>query len=168
MKNVYIVGFMGSGKSSVGRILAGSLGLEFIEMDDVIEERESQKIADIFANKGEEYFREVENKLLKELSHRENLIISCGGGLACNDNNLKILKDTGVVFTLKASARCIYERVKNKKHRPLLNVDNPLEEIERLLNKRERYYSKAHYIIDTEDLSIEKIVRLITEKLKNG
>jgi len=112
MKNVYLTGFMGTGKTTVGRILAKKLNREFIETDEVIELREGSKIVDIFAKKGEGHFRELEKSLLGELSLKEDLIVSCGGGLICGEENLILLKKSGIVFSLTASAQIIYQRTK--------------------------------------------------------
>ena len=95
MKNIYLVGFMGTGKTIVGKILAKKLAKEFIEMDTVIEEKEGSEIVDIFAKQGQAYFRSLEKELLGELSKREDVVISCGGGLVCDQGNLKVLKETG-------------------------------------------------------------------------
>ena len=152
---------MGTGKTVVGKILAKRLNKEFIEMDEVIEQREGKEIVDIFSQKGEGYFRELEKNLLNELSRREYLIISCGGGLICNEENLSILKETGIVFSLMASASVIYERTKKYTRRPLLNVDNPLKEIEELLAKRARYYNQAHYTIKSEEQTPEEVANAI-------
>ena len=99
---------MGTGKTAVGKILAQKLGERFVEMDAVIEERAGKPIVDIFAQDGEAKFRQLEQSLLKELSQKTDLVVSCGGGLICNDDNLKILKETGTVFNLKSSPARIW------------------------------------------------------------
>ena len=113
MKNIYLVGFMGTGKTVVGEILAKKLAKDFVEMDAFIEAKEGSEVVDIFAKKGEAYFRELEKELLKELSVKKDLVISCGGGLICDSENLNQLKETGVVFALQASVSTIYRRTKN-------------------------------------------------------
>ncbi len=168
MKNIYLVGFMGSGKTTVAGILAERLAKEFLEMDAVIAEREGLRIVDIFAKKGEVYFRKLERELLKELSAKEDLVISCGGGLICDKENLKRLRETGTVFCLKASALTTYERINKHTHRPILNVDNPQEKIKQLLEERAPYYAQAHYSIDTDNLSPEEIANRIISILNNG
>ena len=168
MKNIYLVGFMGTGKTVVGENLAKRLAKEFVEMDAVIAEREGKKIVDIFDKKGETYFRKLEKKLLKELCLKDNLVISCGGGLICDEENLKRLKETGIVFALTASPSVIYERTKKHHYRPILNVDNPQAKIRELLNKRTPYYKQAHYLIDTEGILPEKIAVKIITILNNG
>lgn len=165
MKNIYLVGFMGSGKTVVGRLLAQRLNKEFVEMDEVIEKEEGKKIVDIFAKEGEDYFRRLEKNLLNKLSKRANLVVSCGGGLICNEKNLRLLKKSGIIILLKAKASTIYERTKKYTHRPLLNVDNPFKKIEELLARRKPYYDQAHYAVDTDKLLpediAEKIIKLI-------
>lgn len=165
-KNIYLVGFMGTGKTSVGMVLAQRLKREFVEMDAVIEEREKMRIVDIFREKGEKYFRKVEKDVLKDIAQRRSLIVSCGGGVVIDEENIKILKDTGIVFCLNADAYVIYQRVKNEKHRPLLNVDNPLQKIKELLKQRERFYQQAHYQIDA-NCSVDDVVKKI-ESVING
>ncbi|MEM7816962.1 MAG: shikimate kinase [Candidatus Aenigmatarchaeota archaeon] len=166
--NIYLVGFMGVGKTTVGKILAEKLNKEFIETDELIEKKENKTIVEIFAQKGEPYFRKLEKEILQEIAKRDNLVVSCGGGLICNEENLKTLKETGLVFNLTASSKTIYDRTKNYKNRPLLNVDNPLRQIETLLEKRKPYYDKAHYSINTEGISPHQVVELILEKIKDG
>ena len=168
MKNIYLVGFMGTGKTVVGVILAKRLAKEFVEMDAVIEEKQGSKIADIFTKQGEAYFRSFEKTLLGSLSKREGLVISCGGGLICDQENLKLLKETGVVFVLRASASTIYQRTKEHTHRPILNVDDPQEKIKQLLEQRAPYYAQAHHSIDTDDLLPEEIADKIITTLNHG
>ena len=159
---------MGTGKSLIGRMLAGRLNKEFIEMDADIEKTAGKSIVNIFAQNGEAYFRSLEKELLRKLALERDIVISCGGGLICDDENLPLLKDTGWVFCLKASASTIYKRIKKQQDRPLLNLDNPLVEINRLLNSREPYYSQAHHAIDTDESSPNFIVEKILDILRNG
>ena len=165
MENIYLVGFMGSGKTTVGKILAHKIDKVFIEMDDAIEVDAGKSIVDIFAQEGEAHFRRLEDKLLRDLSARKDLVIGCGGGLICSDENLGILKETGKVFFLRVSALAAYKRTKQHSHRPLLNVDNPLRAIEALLSKRVPFYVQAHYTIDTENISPEDVADTIVEIL---
>lgn len=165
MGNIYLVGFMGTGKTVVGKIIAKKLKKHFVEMDEVIEKREDKKIVEIFETYGEGHFRKLEKALLGELSQKKDLVISCGGGVACSGENLKLMKRTGTLFCLVARAATIYERTRKYSHRPLLNVATPLKKIEGLLKKRLPYYKQAHYLIDTEGVSpkevVKKILRLI-------
>jgi len=167
VKNIYLVGFMGTGKTTVGKILAARLKRQFIEMDEVIENKEACPITEIFATKGEPYFRKLESNLLKEISTQANLVVSFGGGLICNKENLKLLKKTGTVFNLAAAAKTIYERTKKYNHRPLLNVGNPALKIDELIQKRNQYYSKAHHTIDTTGISPDEVADKIINEL-NG
>jgi len=157
---------MGVGKTVVGKLLAAQLNKEFIEMDEVIETRQGKKIVDIFAQDGEAAFRELEKKLLEELSEQEDLVVSCGGGLICSEDNLKLLKSSGTVFSLRASASTIYERTQKYAHRPLLNVNTPLKKIKELLAVRAPYYNRAHYSIDTDRISADEVAAKIIDILK--
>jgi len=167
VKNIYLVGFMGTGKTTVGKLLSKTLKKEFLEMDEAIEKENGKKITEIFKIHGEPHFRELEKKLLLVISKYDNLVVSCGGGLICDKGNLEILKKTGIVFNLTASKESIYERTKKFKGRPLLNVKDPLKKIEELLNMRKPYYSQAHYTIDTDKIEPKAIVKKITDIL-NG
>lgn len=168
MKNVYIVGFMGTGKTAVGKILADKLSKEFVEMDQLIERQENKKIKDIFAENGQDHFRKLENKLLKKISSQSDLVVSCGGGVVCNQDNLDILQNTGYVFSLSASPNSIFERIKGSNHRPLLNVADPLERIKELLEARKPFYKKAGIKIDTDNLSVQDVAEYILKLLENG
>ncbi len=168
MKNIYLVGFMGTGKTTVGKILANKLSKKFVETDQAIEEKEGEKIKDIFAKKGESYFRKLETNLLKKLSSESGLVVSCGGGLACNKKNLEILQNTGHLFSLSASASLILERIKDSNHRPLLRVEDPLAKINELLNIRKPYYQKAGIEVNTDNLCPEEVADSILNLLKNG
>lgn len=159
---------MGTGKSVVGENLAKRLGKTFIEMDAIITEKEGSEIVDIFKSKGESYFRKLEQELLEEISLKTDLVVSCGGGLICNKENLKRLKETGVIFSLTASPVTIYRRIKDQTHRPILNVDDPQVKIKDLLIKRNPYYNQADYSIDTDNILPEEISDKIITILNNG
>lgn len=159
---------MGTGKTTCGKILAQALNKEFIEMDEVIQSRQGMSIVDIFAKKGEPYFRQLERSLLKELAAKTDLVVSCGGGVVCDKANLTLLKNSGLVFGLTAAANVIYERVKNQRHRPLLNVKNPLAKIKQLLKKRNPYYKQSHYIIETDKILPEQVAQKILTIIKHG
>jgi len=157
MKNIILVGFMGTGKSVVGKKLAAKLDKDFIELDDMIESKEKMSIKDIFEKKLEPYFRQVEKEAVKEAAKRENVVISAGGGAVMDEENFKNLKNSGIIICLKASPDTILKRTKNLKTRPLLNVSDPKKQIEELLKKREPYYNKADFSINTDDLTIEQV-----------
>ncbi len=157
---------MGTGKTVVGKILSEKLNREFVEMDEVIVQKEGREIGDIFAKDGEAHFRSLEKNLLENLSQKQDLVVSCGGGLVCNDGNLKVLCASGFVVALCAEPLTIHERTKKDAHRPLLNIDNPLKRIEELLSIRERYYAQAHYSIDTENLMPEEVADKIMTRIE--
>lgn len=157
---------MGTGKTTVASILARRLSKDFLEMDEVIEKRHGKKISEIFAEEGEEIFRGLEHKLLEEVSGKTDLLVSCGGGLICRKNNLKLLKDSGITVSLKASPAIIYERVKKYTHRPLLDVPDPLSRIKDLLAKRQVYYELADYVIDTDGRLPKEVAKDIENALR--
>jgi len=165
-KNIVIAGFMGTGKSTVAKQLARKLKMEFVDMDQVIEENKGMSIADIFARYGEDYFRQQENKLVKELSQRENMVIATGGGTLLSSDNAKILSQKGEIICLYADPTTIYNRIKSKNNRPLLREENVLESINQLLKVRKKIYDNIKLKIDTSDLSIKEVVERIIELLK--
>ena len=166
MKNIYLVGFMGTGKSTVGKALAKVLNKEFKDLDELIEERENRKIVEIFEKFGEQYFREVETAVVRDISEKEDLVIATGGGVVVNEENFSLLKKSGTLITLVASPETIYERIKDSIERPLLNVENPLDTIKRMLFERAYYYIKSDFIVDTTDREIEDIISEICELIK--
>lgn len=166
VKNIVLIGFMGTGKSVVGKRIARQLNMEFVSTDNVIEEREERPIAKIFEESGEPYFRNVEKEVIKEISALNNVVIAAGGGAVLNEKNILNLRKNGILICLNARPEVIYERTKAHRHRPLLNVDNPVEKIKGLLNSRAPFYKKADYQIDTSDKSVEEIVKMIAEIIK--
>ncbi|MCR4922502.1 MAG: shikimate dehydrogenase [Lachnospiraceae bacterium] len=160
-RNLVLIGFMGSGKSSVGKKLAELLGYDFMDADSIIEKNEGKSINLIFKEKGEEYFRDREEKLLKELSEKNkgnNILLSAGGGMILRENNRKYLKNIGLVIYLKASADTIKKRLQADTARPLLAEDKS-ERIDRLLAERSSIYEDAcDIVIDTDKISINDVV----------
>jgi len=165
-KNIALVGFMGAGKTVVGKALARHLGMIFVDSDESIVEKERRSINDIFAKDGEPYFRKVEKEVIKEISQRDGLVIACGGGVVLDKDNMSNLHRNGVVIYLQTSADVIFERTKNYDHRPLLNVENPKKQIEDILKTRAPFYSQAEYTIDTSKLTIDEVVNKILEILR--
>ncbi len=161
MKNIILVGFMGTGKTAVGKELAKKLKMKFIDIDDIIEKREGMEISDIFEQKGEPYFRDVEKKVAREVSKQSNLVIAAGGGVVINEENVKNLKSNGIMICLNASPDKILERTKRYTHRPLLNVPEPSKRVWELLAKRAQYYARADYQINTTNLTIDEVVQKI-------
>ena len=166
-KNIIITGFMGTGKSVVAQQLACKLKMEFIDMDRIIEERQGTSIADIFARYGENYFREQESKLVKELSQKENRVIATGGGTLLSSDNARILDQRGQIICLYADSQTIYNRVKRKNDRPLLKGENVLNEIDHLLEERKKIYANIKWKIDTTNLNIQEVTDKIIALLKS-
>ncbi|MFC1621531.1 shikimate kinase, partial [Candidatus Omnitrophota bacterium] len=133
MKNIVLVGFMGTGKTVVAKLLAQKLKREFLELDAIIEEREDMSIKDIFEKKGEPYFRKIEKEVVKEASQKQDIVISAGGGAIIDEENFKALKPNSIIICLQASPDTIMQRTKGNVCRPLLNVPDPKKKIEDLL-----------------------------------
>ena len=166
-RNIIITGFMGTGKTAVAKQLACKLKMEFIDMDQIIEESHGISIADIFSRYGENYFRQQENKLAKELSQKENMVIATGGGTLLSLDNARTLGQTGEIVCLYADSQTIYNRVKRKNNRPLLKGKNILSEINRLLEERKKIYDNIKWKIDTTNLNIQEVTDKIIALLKN-
>jgi shikimate kinase len=141
---------MGTGKSTVGQLVADALRFEFIDTDATIEERAGKNISQIFASEGEPSFRKMESNLVQELSTQERYVISTGGGLVVNPDNLASLQHHCLIICLWASAETIWQRVRHQTHRPLLQNSNPAEKIRALLKERTPAYKKADTMITTE------------------
>lgn len=165
MNNIYLVGFMGTGKTSVGKELAKKKELPFVDLDDLIELKERSLIRDIFAKKGEAYFRRVENSVLKQVAKEKKFVVSCGGGIVIDPNNIKLMKKSGVLICLSASPEVILKRTSKYSHRPLLNVPNPKKHIDLLLKMRAPYYAKADKIIDTSKISIKEVAAKVLKTI---
>lgn len=157
MRNIVLVGFMGTGKTVTGRALAAKLGREFLELDEIIENKEGISVREIFERKGEPYFRKIEQEAVKESAGRDGVVISAGGGAIIDKKNLENLKKNGLIVCLDASPGVILDRTKDLDSRPLLNVLNPEEQIKELLKKRASYYRKADFHVDTDGLSAEEV-----------
>ena len=165
-KNILLIGFMGTGKSSISRRLKKLLNMKEVDTDAMIAEREGMSISDIFAEKGEEAFRNMETQLLRELRHEKNLIISCGGGMALREENASIMKDAGTVVWLKATPETILKRVEHDDSRPLLRGNKNVEFISNLLKQRNPKYLKASdFSVKTDNRSIQSISEEIIRRL---
>lgn len=158
---------MGTGKTAVGRELAETLRLPLIDIDDLIVEKEKRSINDIFSQSGEPYFRKVERDTLAEVSQKTNQVVSCGGGIVLDPENIAVMKQGGKLICLSARPEVIFERTKKYAHRPLLNAPNPKAKISELLSARKPYYEQAHIVIDTSDLSVQQVAEKVLELLKN-
>ena len=165
---LFIIGFMGSGKTHWGRIWASKSRLTFFDLDTRIEKAFRMKISDIFDKKGEEKFRELERYHLRKFEHKGNFLLACGGGTPCFSDNMEWMKQQGKVFYLKAEPALILEHVLNEtEQRPLLKKINPSELlffIQQKLTEREPYYSKADFILNVKDLNEDSIPALLHRK----
>jgi 3-dehydroquinate synthase len=164
MKNIVLVGFMGTGKSIIGQKLSAKLGLPFFDTDKIIEEEANMTIGEIFSRDGEETFRAMERETIARLSQMEGCVIATGGGAVLAKENMEHLKQKGVIVCLKADPKVILQRVGNTDTRPLLQSPQTLETIERILQAREKLY-RGDLIIDTSFLKIEEVVNRIVSYL---
>ena len=165
MDNIYLIGFMGTGKSTVAKCLQKFLPFTVLEMDDAIERIEAMSIPEIFEKKGEDGFRDAESQLLKLISKEKNQIISCGGGVVLRQENIDVMKSTGSVVRLIASPEIIYERVCKNQNRPLA-AGKSLDEIKSLINSREESYVKAaEFVVDAGNMSPDEVTSEIIRQL---
>lgn len=167
-KNVFLLGFMGTGKSIVGKMLAKKLGMNFIDADEEIEKKSKKSIKRIFADFGEEHFRELEIKAIKFMCNKNNCVIAVGGGAVLNYLNVVRMQKNGVVVLLQAEPKTILKRVGKEKNRPLLfgNDKQKVKRIKELLRFRKPFYDAAKkFEIKTDGKSVQQIVREIMKKL---
>ena len=161
MKNIILVGFMGSGKTTIAMKLSHRLDMRYVSTDDLIEKREKCTINEIFTKKGEEYFRNVEAEAVRDACSMENVIIDLGGGAVIRDENWENIRAAGVSICLTADENIIMERTKKYKHRPLLSVEDPKQKIRNLMAKRALLYAKADHCVDTGKLTVKQAVEKI-------
>jgi shikimate kinase len=167
MKNIYLVGFMATGKTCVGRELAAKKKMRFLDLDELIELKERRTISDIFAQDGEPCFRRIEKRTLKEVAREKNFVVACGGGIVIDPENIKVMRENGIIVCLKAKPEIILKRTAGTAHRPLLNVGEPKAQIEHLLKLRAPFYARADCTIDTSKLSPEQVVKEIIGATKS-
>ena len=160
-RNIILTGFMGTGKSEVGKQLAALLGRKFIDTDKRIEQREGMSIAQLFALRGESYFREQEKQAIAHACREEGVIIATGGGAMVSEENAARLKASGMVICLTATPEVIVSRVQNDQTRPLLQSEDRLARVRALLATRALAYAKADAMIDTSDLTVSEVVRAL-------
>ena len=141
--HIFLIGFMGSGKSTVAKYLSSAYQMKQIEMDEQIEKNEGRSISSIFEKEGEEYFRTLETELLKSLDPRETFVVSCGGGAAVKEENVREMKEKGRIILLSAQPETVYVRVKNSHNRPLLEGNMNVSYIKNLMDKRQKLYERA-------------------------
>ena len=159
--NIALIGFMGTGKTSVGRLVAEQLRFDYLDTDEMIQARTGRTIAQIFKSDGEETFRALEEKVVEEISARTKTVIATGGGLPASPKNLASLKTHALVVCLWASPEKIWERVKNQSHRPLLHDPDPQKKIRELLAAREPFYKQADVLLNTELRSLREVAQQV-------
>jgi len=168
--NIYLIGFMGCGKSTAGKKLANRLEYNFLDIDELIQKGENISIEKIFQYNGEAYFRQLENKYLRNLNEkRGNYVIATGGGLPCHDGNMDYMKERGLTVYLKMNTKQLFYRLKHaKKKRPLLQNKTEAEVvkyIETKLKEREPSYNKANIVFDAFNMKISELVEEINQHL---
>lgn len=168
IRNLALVGFMGSGKSTVGRLVARDLGMTFVDTDEVIEQRAGMRIPDIFAARGESAFRDQEKEVAAELVAGEKQVIATGGGLVCRPGNMELLKSGALVVCLWAGPDTIWERVRTQTHRPLLQVPDPRAEVERLLALREPFYRESDVLVNSGLRSLREVASQVAHHFRSA
>jgi shikimate kinase len=167
-RNIILTGFMGTGKSSVGRVLASQLGFTFRDLDSLIVEKEGQSINSIFAGQGERYFREIEASVLRAVLLESSQVVSTGGGAVILSENRDMMRKSGVVVNLVASPEMILQRLHADDERPLLRDSKNLPNLQKMLLEREPFYAEADIRIDTDEKNVEDVARDILNFLERG
>ena len=166
-RNIFLIGFMGCGKSSVAEAMELEYGMKRIEMDQIIVEQNQMAISDIFKLYGEEHFRDLESALLEEVQMKENQVVSCGGGVVLRKKNVDIMRQNGIIILLTASPETILKRVENDVSRPVLEGKKTIQGIAGLMEtRREKYEMAADVTIHTDEKSIAQICEEIQEKMR--
>lgn len=169
MKNIVLIGFMGTGKSTISAKLKELTDMQEIDMDEQISLNEGMSIPQIFEQYGEEYFRDLESAMLKELTEQKKLIVSCGGGVVLRERNRGLMKNLGAVVLLTAKPETVFERVRYSKNRPILNGNMNVEFIKELMDKRrEKYLAAAEIIIETDGKEAAEICGEILNRIEEG
>lgn len=171
-KNIILIGFMGTGKSTISKALAEDTKKKVRDLDAYIEEKEQRSISTIFEQSGEEGFRDLESKYLSEVLEDENQILSCGGGTVLRTENVSHMKEHGIIILLTATAQTIYERVKDNDDRPILQGNRNVTFIQSLMDKRnDIYHAVADVIVATDGKTVDEIcqeIKKITISVKNS
>ncbi len=162
---IYLIGYMGCGKTTLGRKLAEHAGLQFIDMDDYIEKRNCKTVPQIFAEDGEAEFRKKENKALKELSEFTGVVIATGGGAPCFFDNMDLMNRTGKTIFLNIDPKILASRLmESKTERPLIkgkSKDELVDFIDETLKKRNEFYTRAHFQITRPDMDLDEVMEMI-------
>lgn len=165
-RNIFLIGFMGAGKSTIAAVLKEKLGMKLVEMDARIVEEQGMTINEIFEKHGESHFRDIESQLILTIGNEGNTIVSCGGGVVVRSENTDYMKKSGTIVFLCAKPETIYERVKDNDDRPILRGNMNVEYIASLMEKRRALYEGAADIrIDTDGKGVEQICDEIIAKL---
>ena len=167
-KNIILTGFMGSGKTTVGRILAKHGDFEFVDLDDMIITLQRKEIKAIFAEEGEEAFRNYETETLRSLKNACRKVIATGGGIIMREENRRLLKKMGIVVYLRASFETLVKRVAKSDKRPLVDLSQSTERLQSLLESRKAYYEQADIVVDTDNLDGRRVANLILERLETN
>ncbi len=163
--NIVIIGFMGCGKTTIGRKLAVRLGYRFVDTDYQIEKEQNNRVKEIFADHGEAYFRNLETDLLKRLIKVNNTVIATGGGILTTPENIEIIRKIGISIYLKACVDDIFERISRNTKRPMLQTEDPRKTVVTLLEKRVCLYEQADHTINTSSFKMGHIVSQIIREL---
>ncbi|HET6515777.1 MAG TPA: shikimate kinase [Thermodesulfovibrionales bacterium] len=166
MRNIILTGFMGVGKTAVGRELSNILGWKLVDVDEEIVKAKGMSINEIFSLFGEPLFRDIETEMIREIAAKENIIISTGGGAVLRQENMEILRKSGTIVGLSARPDTILKRTSANRERPLLQVEDPYQKIRELLDFRRPYYEKADIMIDTESGTPRQIAEEIVKRIK--
>ena len=166
LANIALIGFMGTGKTSVGRLVAEQLRFDYLDTDEVIQSETGRTVTEIFETDGEPAFRALEEKVVKELAGRRKTVIATGGGLPLNPNNLASLKTHSLVVCLWSSPEKIWERVRHQSHRPLLHDENPQAKIRELLAVREQFYKQADVLLNTDLRSLREVAQQVVHQFR--
>jgi shikimate kinase len=164
--NIALIGFMGTGKTSVGRIVAEQLHFDYLDTDELIQTQTDRTITDIFTKDGEPAFRALEQKIVEELGGRAKTVIATGGGLPVNPKNLASLKSHALVVSLWSSPEKIWERVRHQSHRPLLHDENPQAKIRELLAVRAPFYKQADVLLNTDLRSVREVAQQVVHQFR--
>ncbi len=165
--SIFLIGFMGAGKTTVGRVLSKQTGYQLVDIDELIVGDEQMPITEIFNSKGENHFRDLESVKLKELESKNNLVVSTGGGIILRDINIDILNNNFSIY-LKAKYETIFNRIKDDKSRPLLNTQDSYSTGLKLFESRKAIYESFHFQVDTDNLLPEDVVEEILKIYKHA
>lgn len=167
MQNIFLIGFMGTGKSTIAESMKNIYGMKVLEMDELIEKQEGISIQEIFTSKGEEYFRNLETRFLIKMKSQRDCVVSCGGGVVLREENVAEMKKNGCIVLLWAAPETILKRVKDNDDRPILNGNKNVAFITELLEKRkEKYEAAADVIVYTDGKSVLEISEEVMRKAK--